>query len=303
MTSLAHPFIDNPNTIEVPNERIKDVEELCDWIKTQPRLPSYTKNHAVLFLHACYWDKAAAQKAMQRYATIRAGAPDVFAERDPTAPGIQNVFGLCQMASMPKTTPEGYKLLIYRLVDPDPSKVIFSDCMKAFCMFNDVCLSNDILANGYVVVFDMKGVRLGHLTRIQLGPLRAFMSYIQEAHPARLKKIHIVHTSTIINQIMMLVKPLIKSEMLSLLQFSSCGPEDLFDKDILPKEYNGELDSVQTYYVEQKLEIETKYREWLIDSAQFKEKPKEKSCSRSSNKGALKNTAVPIRSFSALEID
>lgn len=139
---------------------------------------------------------------------------------------------------MPKTTPEGYKLLIYRLVDTDPSKVVFSDCMKAFCMFNDVCLSNDILANGYVVVFDMKGVRLGHLTRIQLGPLRAFMSYIQEAHPARLKKIHIVHTSTIINQIMILVKPLIKSEMLSLLQFSSCGPEDLFAKDILPKVSN-----------------------------------------------------------------
>lgn len=139
------------------------------------------------------------------------------------------------MASMPKTTPEGYKLLIYRLVDTDPSKVIFGDCMKTFCMFNDVCLSEDILADGYIVVFDMKGVRLGHLTRIQLGPLRAFMNYIQEAHPARLKKIHIVHTSAIINQIMLLVKPLIKSEMLSLLQFSSAGPEEFFSKDILPK--------------------------------------------------------------------
>lgn len=139
------------------------------------------------------------------------------------------------MASMPKPTPEGYKLLIYRLVDNDPSKVMFGDCIKTFCMFNDVCLSEDILAEGYIVVFDMKGVRLGHLTRIQLGPLRAFMNYIQEAHPARLKKIHIVHTSAIINQIMLLVKPLIKSDMLSLLQFSSGGPEEFFDKDILPK--------------------------------------------------------------------
>lgn len=74
-----------------------------------------------------------------------------------------------------------------------------------------------------------------------------------------------------------------------------------FNRFVSMQEYNGELDSVQTYYVEQKLDIETKYREWLIDSAQFKEKPKEKSCSRSSNKGALKNSTV--RSFSALEID
>lgn len=139
------------------------------------------------------------------------------------------------MATMPKTTPEGYHVLLYRLIDNDPSKVIFGDCLKAFCMFNDICLSENYLAEGYIVVFDMKGVRLGHLTRIQLSPLRSFMAYIQEAHPARLKKIHIVHTSTIINQIMMLVKPLIQSEMLSLLQFSSCGPEELFDKAILPK--------------------------------------------------------------------
>lgn len=63
-------------------------------IKAQPRFPNFTKNHAVLFLHACYWDKAATQKAFQRYATIRAGAPDVFSERDPTSKAIQNVFGL-----------------------------------------------------------------------------------------------------------------------------------------------------------------------------------------------------------------
>lgn len=44
---------------------------------------------------------------------------------------------------MPKTTPENYKLLIYRLVDSDTSKFQFADAVKAFCMFNDVCISDD----------------------------------------------------------------------------------------------------------------------------------------------------------------
>ena len=46
-------------------------------------------------------------------------------------------------------------------------------------MFNDVVISVDGPINGYVVIFDMEGVCLRHLTRVQLGPLRNFMAYIQ----------------------------------------------------------------------------------------------------------------------------
>lgn len=46
-------------------------------------------------------------------------------------------------------------------------------------MFNDVIISVDGPINGYVVVFDMEGVCLRHLTRVQFGPLRNFMAYIQ----------------------------------------------------------------------------------------------------------------------------
>lgn len=46
-------------------------------------------------------------------------------------------------------------------------------------MFNDVIISEDGPLNGYVVVFDMEGVCLRHLTRVQISPLRNFMAYIQ----------------------------------------------------------------------------------------------------------------------------
>lgn len=83
------------------------------------------------------------------------------------------------MVAMPNQTPEGYNILIYRLVDTDPSKINFADAIKAFAMFNDVRISEDGQAKGYIVVFDMKGLKLGHLARIQLNPMRIFMSYIQ----------------------------------------------------------------------------------------------------------------------------
>ena len=80
---------------------------------------------------------------------------------------------------MPKKTPEGYNILIYRLIDSDPSKLIFSNAVKSFCMFNDYRISEDLLTEGYIVIFDMKGIRLGHVTRVQFGALKTFMNYIQ----------------------------------------------------------------------------------------------------------------------------
>lgn len=58
---------------------------------------------------------------------------------------------------------------------------------------------------------------------------------LKDAHPVRLKKIYIVHTASFINQVMALVKPLIKSELLQLIKFSTGGPGDFFPSELLPE--------------------------------------------------------------------
>lgn len=163
------------------------------------------------------------------------------------------------MISVPKTTPEGYHILIYRLLETDPAKMNFADAIRSFCMFNDMRISEDGLTEGYIVVFDMKGLKLGHLAKIQLGSLRAFMSYIQvycphrmlwhnvfininfqEAHPVRLKKVLVINAASFISQIMLLIRPLINSDLLSLLQFTTQGPLDIFTSDLIPEVLVGE---------------------------------------------------------------
>lgn len=63
-------------------------------IQTQPKLPNYSKNHAILFLHACYWDIKSAKSALEKYATIHATATDLFDNRDPMLKKIQQVFDI-----------------------------------------------------------------------------------------------------------------------------------------------------------------------------------------------------------------
>lgn len=299
MSTFSHPYKDCPEPKEVPTEHRKDVDALFEWIKQQPRFPAYNLNHAHLFLHACHWDTETAKKALYKYAHLHATAPDIFDNRDSLSTGVQFVLNMTHMVSLPKLTPEGYRLLCYRLSDTDPSRMNFAEAVKTFCMFNDVQISKDGPIEGYIVVFDMKGVRLGHLARVQFGPLRTFMNYIQDAHPVRLRKIYIVHTASFINQVMALIKPLIKSELLGLLKFSSTGPMDILPVELLPKDYGGPLSELATMHAEQRKEIETDYREWLIDSGSLKEAPKNST----SSSAASSSIKPPVKGFRGLEID
>lgn len=63
-------------------------------IKSQETLPNYSRMHAYLFLHACLFDKEATKKALKKYASIRAGAPDLFDNRDPCDENIQLVYSM-----------------------------------------------------------------------------------------------------------------------------------------------------------------------------------------------------------------
>lgn len=56
------------------------------------------------------------------------------------------------LVRLPKSTPEGYKVLLYSVRDPDPTKLVFNDAVKGFCMYNDCILSEDGLTEGYVRV-------------------------------------------------------------------------------------------------------------------------------------------------------
>jgi CRAL/TRIO domain len=83
------------------------------------------------------------------------------------------------MIAVPKSTPNGCRVLMFRLKETEPSKANFVELMKAFFIFADIRISEDGLAPGYIVIFDMKGVSLTHLTKVSLPALKKYMVYIQ----------------------------------------------------------------------------------------------------------------------------
>lgn len=49
---------------------------------------------------------------------------------------------------VPTLTPEGHRILIYRVKDTDYRKLVFPEAVKAFCMVNDCILSEDGIIEG-----------------------------------------------------------------------------------------------------------------------------------------------------------
>ncbi|XP_076254710.1 alpha-tocopherol transfer protein-like isoform X3 [Rhynchophorus ferrugineus] len=236
---------------------------------TQPHLPEVSDEFIYLFLHACYYSHEKVKSTIEVWFTIRALHPTIFSNRDPAEPKMKNLIDMGYLLRLPKTTPEGYRVLMYAVRDPDPTKMNFNDVVKGFCMYNDCVLSEDGLQEGYIVIFDMKDVCLGHLARVSLPALKCFLWYIQDAHPARIKGVHVLNTATWIHHVMRLVVPLVRSELLSMVKFHKGSIPDKFPIELLPMDYGGEAPTVEDLDRETKSLLH-KYKDWLIESAVLK---------------------------------
>lgn len=159
------------------------------------------------------------------------------------------------MVPLYQTTDENYKIIVLRLINDDFEKIHFNDVIKAFFMMSDVRLiTPDVkaLTDGEIPIFDMSRVSYRHLAKVILSTLRLYLKYTQEAHPVRVRHLHIVNCNPIIDKIMFLIKPFVRTENFNMIHFHTPGSTSLFkfvDKEYLPDEYGGSAGSISTQKV------------------------------------------------------
>lgn len=69
------------------------------------------------------------------------------------------------------------------------------------------------ISEGDILVHDLAGLKFKHLTRTIISVMQVAMKYAQEAHPIRLKQIHLINCPQFIDHLMKLVKPFMKKEV------------------------------------------------------------------------------------------
>ncbi|XP_073829451.1 alpha-tocopherol transfer protein [Musca autumnalis] len=253
----------------------KQLDEMEQWLKTQPQLPQNIDRWLLRrFLFCMEGDKEAAQKLITTNYKMRNNYDNIFIKRDPKDEKSQIVMKSVDFLTLPGYTSEKYKLVLYRLADTDPDKFNINEVLKVFFMmvdsrFKELSKENAI---GEIVVFDMAGFTLKHLSKFSLGTIRMFMKYIQEAHVGRVKGVHIINATSFLDKVMFLVRPFLRGELISVLHFHMPKTETaykFFPREMLPEEYGGnggKLVDLREFWVNKLMEN----REFIIDQTKWK---------------------------------
>lgn len=231
-----------------------EIYAVKSWLNRQPHLPRLYDEQILLFLHSNYYSIERTKETIENYYTFRTHAPEIYFNRE-YKKDLSAILKVIHLAPIPLKyrTPLGYNMVYLRLREYEASKFDFTNAVKAAVAMLDFEIATNPLMEGFLLIFDMKHFTLGHVARITLSTLKKIMMYIQEAMPIRLKGLHVLNTFPLINQILALVKPLMKQELQDMLYLHT--PAELEDfnqrfvpRKLMPSDYGGDLDSVEKYH-------------------------------------------------------
>ncbi|EDW06512.1 alpha-tocopherol transfer protein-like isoform X1 [Drosophila mojavensis] len=300
------------DTEQLMAQRVAELQEL---IKGHPQLPLNISSTLLRrYLHTTRGDVAAAQHLLQLNYAMRNKHPQIFIDRDPMDASSQQLLQVADLVPLPGLTPDNNKLLFYRLIDHDADKFNFTAGIKVFFMVADCRFATETdgrLSDGEIPIFDMAGYSLRHITKTVLSSLRVYMKFVQEAHPVRLKEIHVLNCPSFLDKVLAIVKPFIKSEVFKLIHFHLPGadtPYNHIPRSMLPEEYGGEAGKM-SHLKEKWVQLLQQQRDYLMEPSNWQiDKCKKKSSSSSSSNSNSNNNNnnscnTITHSFKTLEID
>lgn len=80
---------------------------------------------------------------------------------------------------LPQRDSEGNKILLGNIKDSRSEEFDLDAAIKAALLGLDAVVNDDRAVPGYVVLFDMRGLHMGHLKTLNLATIRHFFLYVQ----------------------------------------------------------------------------------------------------------------------------
>ncbi|XP_052897530.1 alpha-tocopherol transfer protein-like [Anopheles moucheti] len=223
------------------------IETIKQWLTTQPHLPQIEDHEIALFLHANYCNAEATQRTIENYYTLRTSHRECFTDRDVFNDALQTAQKIMMFTVLPGETKEGYKMVYTRLLITDVTEFNHAQILKLMTMCLDLWVKLEGNANGHIMLSDMQGMHLGHMTKLNMGAARKHMSYVQEALPIRLKQIHFINVVPFMNRLMFLMRPFMRKDVQEMINMH-VGMDTLHSAvpvESLPNEYGGTAGTFQ----------------------------------------------------------
>ena len=155
---------------------------------------------------------------------------------------------IADMPPLPGLTPGGCRVVCLRAVDRENMPNNVADGMKLALMIGDIRLYEEKTGvAGDVYVLDASVATPTHFAKFTPTLVKKFLVCVQEAYPVRLKEVHVINVSPLVDTIVNFVKPFLKEKIRERIHIHS-SLDDLYKfvpKEMLPSEYGGNAGSIK----------------------------------------------------------
>ncbi|CAH0726585.1 unnamed protein product, partial [Brenthis ino] len=254
---------------EDPDRIAVDINDLRRWFEKQPHLAAIKPcdQWLVAFLRGDNYSLEKTKKTLDMCYTLRTTVPEIFQNRDPFDPIIQEILKLGVFLPLTITkADDSCRVCLQRLGAFDPSKYRFIDLMKTIFMIVDILILEDdnFVIAGEDLLVDLKGVGIRTFSQWTPSMAKKVITIFEKALPIRMKSSHILHAPYGFKAAYTLLRFFLSEELKKRFYVYSQQFDAMYEvipRNILPKEYGGENGSVQqlTDYWKEKVES---YRDW-----------------------------------------
>ncbi|XP_053617229.1 alpha-tocopherol transfer protein-like [Plodia interpunctella] len=254
--------------------RDHDLAQIKEWLRKQPHLPDEWEDRPLLtFLRGSSFSLEKCKRKLDMYFTMRAACPEFFTDRDCASSSLSEVLDAkVQGPPLSGLTPNGRRVTICRGIHPNLDSQQITDSLKLALMIGDIRLNEEIEGvAGDIYVLDAAVLGPSLLTKLSPATVKKFMICVQEAYPVKLKEVHIVNTSPIVERFINFVKPFLKEKIRNRI-FIHKELKDLYKyipQDMLPVEYGGSSSSMDELHEQWKAKL-LEYRDWFISQEPLK---------------------------------
>lgn len=155
------------------------------------------------------------------------------------------------MPPLPGLTPNGRRVCVLTALEEGIKEFKTSDiseAMKLTLMVGDIRLYEEqVGVAGDVYILDAAVATPTHFAKFTPGIVKKFLICVQEAYPVKLKEVHVINVSPLVDTIVNFVKPFLKEKIRERIHLHS-SMDSLYKfvpKDMLPVEYGGSAGNIK----------------------------------------------------------
>ncbi|XP_044260173.1 alpha-tocopherol transfer protein-like [Tribolium madens] len=248
------------------NTRQRDLEAIKEWLRKEPHLPDTWDDVALMnFLRGCNFSLERTKRKIDMYFTMRAAIPEFFTNRDVTRPELQEIIKLMRASVMPGLTADCKRVTVAGASAVDFDTPDIANFMKIALMLGDLRLRMEkVGVAGDVYVLDASVAILKHFVKVSPAIVKKFFVCVQEAYPVKVKEVHVINATPLVDFIIKWVSPFLKEKIRKRIHVHP-DLESLFrfvPRELLPEEFGGTAGKVNEH-MEKWIEASKREKAWF----------------------------------------